>query len=122
MRNRGHDLRHSTDVWAMADRRVFTETRKRARAFVRTKLGEGLQAGSTTAGVTGRIWSEVVGRIDRKLHTDMRRHTKPNQPAIGPQIPGQDVPRITSRAQISTHRERRAHLSTAQRYPISQYI
>ena len=74
---------------------MFTETRKRARAFVRTKLGEGLQAGSTTAGVTGRIWSEVIGRIDRKLHTDMRRHTKPNQPAIGPQIPGQDVPRIT---------------------------
>ena len=74
-------------VWAMTDRRTFTETRKRARAHIRTKLGKDLKPGCTTAGVTGRIWAEVVSQIDRKLQTDMKKHKKHQPPMQGPQLP-----------------------------------
>ena len=42
---------------------------------VRKVLSEGLREGCTTAGVTGKLWSDVVKRVDAKLHTDLRRQS-----------------------------------------------
>ena len=62
-------------VWEHADRRPYAETKRRARIYVRGKLSVGLKDGCTTAGVAGRLWSDVVKRVDVKLHSDMRKQS-----------------------------------------------
>ena len=47
-------------VWEHADRRPYAETKRRARIHVRGKLSVGLKDGCTTAGVVGRLLSDVV--------------------------------------------------------------
>ena len=42
------------------DRRTYYATRGHTNEWVRGRLGEGLTAGSHTAGVTGPLWSDVV--------------------------------------------------------------
>ena len=39
------------------------------------KLSVNVREGSTTAGVKGRLWSEVVRSVDTKLHADMRKQS-----------------------------------------------
>ena len=65
-----------SEVWEHADRRPYAETKLRARAFVSAQLSMGLREGSTTAGVQGRLWSEVVRKIDTKLQSDMRAQAR----------------------------------------------
>jgi len=62
---------HATQ-WELADRRPFAEGRKRARAYVRSRLGDGVSAGSTSAGVEGRLWAEVVRGADRLARPEAR--------------------------------------------------
>ena len=42
------------------DRRTYYATRGHTNEWVRGRLGEGLTAGSHTAGLTGPLWSDVV--------------------------------------------------------------
>ena len=58
-------------AWELADRRAFTEARLRGRAYVRTKLSATTRAGSTTAGVTGPLWTDVV-KAGRRLNVPLR--------------------------------------------------
>ena len=73
----------SQPTWEMADRRPFAEGRRRARAYVRGRLGETVGAGRTSAGVTGRLWSAVVKCTDRKARPDGA--AKRNRTAIEPE-------------------------------------
>ena len=64
------------EIWEHADRRPYAETKRRAQAHVRTMLSVGLKEGSTTAGIMGRLWSDVVRRVDTKLHADLRKQSR----------------------------------------------
>ena len=62
----------SATQWELADRRPFAEGRKRARAYVRARLSDTVRAGSTTAGVEGRLWADVVRGSDRRARPEVR--------------------------------------------------
>ena len=57
------------------DRRTYYATRGHTNEWVRGRLGEGLTAGSHTAGVTGPLWSDVV-RGTTKHKWDKRQRIK----------------------------------------------
>ena len=49
-----------SEVWELADRRAFSEGRRRARGHVRRRLGEAIEAGATMCGVRGKTWASIV--------------------------------------------------------------
>ena len=74
-----------TTQWEMADRRPFAEGRKRARAYVRARLSETVRTGSTTAGVEGRLWADVVRGSDRRARPEViakQQHTEVTPEAV----------------------------------------
>ena len=74
-----------TTQWELADRRPFAEGRKRARAYVRTRLSETVRAGSTSAEVEGRLWADVVRGCDRRARPEVRakqQHTEITPEAV----------------------------------------
>ena len=52
----------SGERYELADAKPYPEARKRARAYVRTRLAETTSTGATRAGTDGPLWTEVVKR------------------------------------------------------------
>ena len=73
------------EAWELADRKTYAETRKRARTYVRAKLGENTAPGSTSAGVSGPLWSEVVKGSARMMRPNLAAASSARQQPIMPE-------------------------------------
>jgi len=90
----------SAACWEVADRKPYAEARKRARAYVRQKLGETTAPGSTTAGVTGPLWSEVVKGTDRKCRPEIAAKAAATKGGKPPPVQPEDVAAYNVRTSV----------------------